>query len=193
MGLRQTTPPAVEPISLADMKLHLRVDADDDDSLISALISAAREYAEVFTRRQIITATWMWTFDKFADELIVPRAPLQSVTSVKYIDTAGVQQTLSADVYDVHSADTPGRVTLAYAQSWPDARAQTNAIEIVFVAGYGDAAGSPRRIPDSLIAALKLLAGDFYEHREGRTEIRVQDNPTVDRLLSTFRILENHL
>lgn len=65
MGLRLITPPAVEPVTLAEAKAHLRVSIPDDDTLIAVLISAARQNAENYMNRQIITATWEVTFDAF--------------------------------------------------------------------------------------------------------------------------------
>lgn len=67
MPLQLISPPAEEPLSLAEAKLHLRVDFSDEDALISALISAARQAAETITARQLVTARWKYILDAFPD------------------------------------------------------------------------------------------------------------------------------
>ena len=69
MGLRQTTPPAVEPLSLIEAKAHLRLDIPDDDALILGLISAARYAAENLCRRVMVTQSWELTLDGFPRRL----------------------------------------------------------------------------------------------------------------------------
>lgn len=59
------TGPSEEPVSLAEAKLHLRVDDNADDALISALIVAARQHAENDTRRALVTQTWRQVWDQF--------------------------------------------------------------------------------------------------------------------------------
>ena len=165
MGLAVVTPPSEEPITLAELKTHLRVDTSDDDTYITALGAAARAWCEGFCNRQFVSATYDWRIDKFG-ELLVPKPDLVSVTSIKYIDTDGAEQTVSSSIYDVDIDQAPGRIRLAYDKSWPDdRRATTNAVTVRFVAGYGAAAA----VPETLKAAIKLLVGHLYEHREAVT------------------------
>ena len=82
--------------------------------------------------------------------------------SVVYIDTDGATQTVSSSVYDVDIDQEPGRLRLAYSESWPsDRRSTPNSVIIRFVAGYGDADA----VPETIKAAIKLLVGHLYEHR----------------------------
>mgnify|MGYP000365478232 CR=1 FL=1 len=85
MALTISSEPAVEPISLAEAKAHLRVDTSADDSLITSLIVAARKYFEERTRRSLITQSWKLTLDDFPTEFTLTRPPIQSVTSVKSV------------------------------------------------------------------------------------------------------------
>jgi uncharacterized phiE125 gp8 family phage protein len=141
MPLKLVTGPAREPIHLAEAKLHLKVEHNADDSLILASIQAARGYAEGFTARQLVTATYDLMLDCFPCSswicpIEVPRPPLQSVISIIYIDTTGITQTLDPTRYIVDTNSEPGRIMLAYGQSWPPTRVIMNAVTIRFMAGH---------------------------------------------------------
>lgn len=187
-ALELVTPPAVEPLLLPDAKAHLRVDIADDDALITTLIKAAREWCEGYQNRAFITQTWRLHLDAWPREYIrIPRPPLQSVTSVKYTDSAGSQTTWPAAEYlvDVHSE--PGRIVPAYGKSWPTATLQpVSAIEVEFVAGHGDAATD---LHERIIQAMKLLVGHLYENREATVERALVETPfAVKALLGLDRI-----
>jgi len=158
------TEPEAEPITVDVMQDHLRVDSDDEETLIESLITTARITVEHWTARQLITATWNLYLDAFKAEIRVPYPPLQSVSSIKYYDTGGTQQTLDSSVYTVDTYAKPGRVVEAYSQTWPSTRSIINAVDVEFVAGYG-AAGSD--VPEPLLQAMKLLVGHWFENREG--------------------------
>jgi uncharacterized phiE125 gp8 family phage protein len=186
-GLVLSDAPAEEPVSLEEAKQHLRVEIETDDALITSLIMAAREHVEMFTRRQLVTATWVWTLDGFLGQVVrLPKPPLQAITTVAYLDGAGTPQTLDASLYHVNAAVQPGVLTPAFGRSWPTTREASDAVTITYVAGYGAAAA----VPATLKAAIVLLVGDLYEHREARSEMRLEDNPTVLRLLWGVRVLE---
>lgn len=174
MGLQQTTAPSVEPLSLADAKEHLSITGTDDDSRITDLIPDATLDIEDDVRRQLITASWTWELPWFpnASVFAVPRPPLQSVTSIKYIDTGGTLQTLSTDVYEVGTTSSPGVIALKYQQSWPSTRGVINAVSIIFVAGYGDAATD---VPTPLVRGIKLMVGHYNEQREATSAFRRVD------------------
>lgn len=184
MGLSQTVAPTEEPVSLADVKLHLRVDGNEENVLIASLIAAAREFCESYTGLQFVTATWAYTLDAFPSQDIIrlPRPPLSSVTTVAYTDAAGDAQTMSSSDYDVDTTSIEGRLALAYGASWPSTRDEIDAVTITYVAGYGNA----QAVPDAAKSAIYMVVADLYEHRESRLEMRVYDNPTVTRLLNSI-------
>lgn len=175
------SPPAEEPISLATAKLHLRVDSSDDDALINALIATARRQAEQETRRYLITQTLERTLDAFPCALILP--PLQSVSSIKYLDAAGVLQTLAAEQYVVDALSAPARISRAESVDWPTTRAQHNAVTIRFVAGYGAAAAVPETIKQWML----LQIGHWYANREASSQ-KLEPLPFVDSLLNDSRV-----
>ena len=157
--------PTEEPLTVEQVKDHLRVDGTDQDIWIEERIVAAREYCEGFQNRAYITQTWDLYLDWFScgDCCIkIPKPPLVSVTSITYLDTAGVSQTLAASTYKVDTVSELGRIALAYGQSWPSTYDEINTVVIRFVAGYGAAAAVPKRVTQ----AMYLLIGHWFENRE---------------------------
>lgn len=164
---KRTVAPNVEPVDLAEAKLHLRVDATADDMLIENLIRAAREYVEDATGRALIDQTWQLDLDGWPSVgyIELPRPPLSSVSSVKYTDSAGVEHTFSAEHYGVDVGSEPGRVVLGYGKTWPSVTLwPISPIKITYVAGYGAMAST---VPACLRQAVLLLVGHWYENREG--------------------------
>lgn len=165
-GLVEITAPALEPVTLAEAKLHLRVDTSADDALITTLILAARTLAEEVSGRAFIDQTWDWFLDEFenSDTLLrIPKPPLNSIVTLKYIDEDGATITLAASEYKVDTASEPGRVVPAFDKTWPATRDEINAVEIRFLAGFGTATAD---VPDRFKAAIKLIVGGWYEFRE---------------------------
>lgn len=197
--LKLITAPNVEPISLADARDHLRLVATGsplshpDDTIVTALILAARQLLDGkagILGRQLITATWELSLDRFPEnEIKIPLPPLQSIVSVKYDDVNGTEQTVSAANYVVDARSEPGWVVPVESFSWPDTMNTINAVRVRFTAGYGNAATN---IPEPLIVAMKLLLAHWYQHR---TPVIVgasaQDLPlSVEALISPYRIWE---
>ena len=187
MSLTQTSAPGVEPITLQQAKDHLRVSHNDEDAIIEPLITAARQHVEAYTKRALITQTWAWSMDAFATLLSPPLPPLQSVSSIAYIDAAGDSQTLASSNYRVDSASEPARITEAYDTTWPTTRQVTNAVTVTFIAGYGDAGHD---VPQPIIQAMLLLIGHWYENREALAPVNLMPVPmAVDALLSPYRVV----
>ena len=160
------TPPATEPVTLAETKAHLRVEHSADDAVITTLISAARQWAEVYLRRALITQTWQLSLNSLPERLELPKAPLQSITHVKTFDAADVASVVSASVYQADTATTPGALVLRTGAVWPDAGRNTNRYEVHYVAGYGTAASSvPAPIRQGLLQHIAAL----YENRGDET------------------------
>lgn len=185
MNWQITTQPQTEPISLAEAKLHLRVDHDDEDSLIESLIRAARKWCEDYQNRLYITQTVTAKIDSFPKCYIMelPRPPLQSVDSITYTDTTGQEQALTD--YIVDTSAEPARITPLYSEVWPNTQAVINAVTVEYVAGYGDA----EDVPDVIKQAILLLAGHLYCNREQVSQLRLQEVPFgVVSLLSMNRV-----
>jgi len=182
-SLTLVTAPAAEPITTAQAKTHLRVDVSADDTFIDLLVAEAREWMENHLRRALITQTWDLFMDEFPsnDEIEVPMAPLSSVTSVKYIDNNGDQQTWDSANYRVDTDHEPGRITPAYGVVWPTIRPITKAVEIRFVAGYGTAGTD---LPQPVMRALYMMVGQMYEQRQTGLEFAA-----IERLVASNRMV----
>ena len=165
MSLQVITQPASEPVTVAEAKLHCRVDIDDLDASFTGWIAAARAAAETATQRRLITQT---VEAKYADwpangyGFWLPGPPLASVTYVKYYGADGTEQTLSTDVYEVDTASEPGQVVLKPGQSWPTLYGdKANPIRVRYVAGYSDATTMAAALPQVKTGILMCVA-DWY-------------------------------
>lgn len=189
MPLTLITARAVQPVSLAEAKLHLRVDHAADDALIGVLIIAATDDAEHLMGRAVLPQTWQLTLDNFTStEITLQRPPISAITSVTYLQASdGALTTLSPSAYVLATAsDYTARLVPAYATSWPATRAMPEAVRIAFATGYPNAAS----VPELIKAWIKLRIGALYENRQAWTEGKViERNPFVDRLLDRYTAL----
>ena len=186
MALKLITAATVPVVTLAEAKLHLRVDITDDDLLIQSLVEAATELVEQATGRALMPQTWELTLDAFPDRFEITRVPAVSVTSIKYVDTAGVTQTLSAPLYVLDNTDDYGcaYVNPVYAGVWPNTRQQSNAVALRYVAGWPDAAS----VPDGIKAWIKLQIGAMYENRSAEGAVQTHALGFTDRLLDRYTV-----
>lgn len=182
------TPPAVEPVSLAEAKSHLAISFDDHDAMLQGMLRAARRNLEWTYNRSMITQTLVLGLDRFdrgawATEsfygispttwsiglgvtwsMIELRSPVQQINSITYTDPAGVTQTLDPALYglDPGSEASPGRVFPALNKIWPIVALAPSVIKIETVAGFA----GPEQVPDDWKAAVKLYLGHLYANRE---------------------------
>ena len=179
----QVTAPTVEPLTIAAAKLQVRLETTADDPLVLDAIRAAREYCESFADISAATTTWRLTLDAFpiggewtwgvqganpdtpwsgygaAGLIRVPRPPLQSVTTIKYVDLNGTLQTLASTEYRVDADSMPARITPEYGKIWPVTRPVIGAVQVNYVAGY-------TTVPEKVLQAIRLLFAAYYERRE---------------------------
>ena len=180
MSLQLITPPATEPVALADAKAHLKIDTPDEDALLATLITAARARAEWHTGRAFVAQSWIlrldaWPYDGVAE---IPLPPLQAVSEVAVHTNNGLRTALPSDAYWVDKASEPGRLILN--DPPPDLRSR-DCLEIAFTAGFGAA------VPAALREAILQIVADLYTHRG-------EENGTVgltgQALLAPYRIFK---
>lgn len=180
----RTVAPATTPVSLTEAKAHLRVDHDDDDTLIGALIDAATAHLDGWTGvlgRAIITQTWRQDFYEFSHKLRLPLHPVASITSVTYYDGDNAQQTLSTDVYELLTDAAGAYVAEKADQTWPGTKDRAAAVSVTFVAGEATA-------PAAIKAAILLLIGHLYENREAVGPDAMSELPmAVSALIAPYR------
>lgn len=188
MPISLVAPPTEEPVTLVEAKAHLKVEISNDDDLIGELISAIRIECENELRRSLMTQTLELVLDAFEPVLFLRLPPVQSVSSVKYLDASGAQQTLDTSLYVVDTDSEPARVVPAVGKAWPATqRNAINAIRVRFVAGYANAAA----VPASIKLWIKLRLTAAYENRSqviAETRVTVSALPYVDTLLDRYRL-----
>lgn len=176
-GLTVVTEPVEEPVTLAETKEHVREDRTIEDNILTTYIIAAREHCEAFCKRVFVTTVSDVIFDHFPNRdtgthhpaffqgrnIFLPRPRLQTVDSIKYIDTDGVEQTWSSSNYVVDVSTEPGRVFPIPSKVWPETESSRDAaVTIRFTHGYGSAAN----VPSIVKLAIMQTAAHWYRHRE---------------------------
>jgi len=181
------TAPAVEPVSLAEAKAFLRVEHDDDNDVISALIAGSRIHVEMQTRRALISQSWRLCFDLWPEDgrIEVRPAPLRSLDTVRVYDAGGATRAVDRQAFVLDMSNA----ALVFAPWALPAPGRTAAgIELDVSVGYGDAAVD---VPEPLRQAIRILVGHWYEHR-GLVTTGPNFSPlpaTVAALLAPYRML----
>lgn len=170
-SLTRQTGPAVEPVTLSEAKAHLRVDGNDSDAEITAMISAAREWCEQYLDRTLVHTQWVMRFDRFptdgTHDIELPRPPMAmagtaTAVTLAYTLEGGATATYATSSYRVDRHATPGAVKANYAGTWPPHLQDDNSISVTWWAGYG-ASGSD--VPRSIRHAMLMLVAHWYEKR----------------------------
>lgn len=168
MALQTIIAPVTTPLTLAEVKAHLRVTHTDEDSLIQIYSHAATATCENWMGRALVKRTYRLTVDSFnADGIVLPMPPLIEVLSVTYDDADGAEQTLVVGTdYFVDDANQPAWVLNI--ADWPTPMDTANAVRIEYTAGYVDDGLSPMvgLIPWDIKAAILLTVGKLYSTRE---------------------------
>ena len=194
-SLTRQTSPAVEPVTVAEAKAHLRVDVSDDDTYIGTLITAAREWCEQYLDRTLVNTQWVMRFDSFpsdgTQDIELPRPPMSlagttTAVSLTFTSETGGTQAFSTNSFRVDRNATPGAVKTLYGQTWPPHLMDDNAVSVTWWAGYGSAGSS---VPAAVRHAILMLVGHWYESRSTVLvgSISKQMEFAVESLLSSHR------
>lgn len=185
-GHRRIAEPAVEPVSIAELKAQLRIDGTSEDAELALYITAAREQIEELTGRALITQSWRLTLDQWPgsrrvwwdgvqqgaigdiegaqafNAVQLPRYRLQSVDEIRVFNEDGAGSTVSVSDFVIDTEQEPGRLVLRSGAVWPVALQTANAVEIDYTAGYGD---TQAEVPAAIRLAILQMAASAYQHR----------------------------
>ena len=197
--LTDVTANIVESVPLATLKKHLSVDIDDDDELILMYARSAREWIERRTNHLMTYREFRADLPRFYETIVFPWRPFLEVLSIKYVSTDSPEvlttlfdRSTSPEVPSNVFREDPGRARIyrSRSESWPvTPQGRHDAVQITFAAGYA-LAGSPEQpdgVPGALQSAQMLMVGDLYENRESSTQLRMEQLPTAERLMSLWR------
>ena len=178
------TPPASEPLSLADAKQFLRVEHTADDDLIAALIASARGAVELATRRLLVTQTWRIVLHRWppSGRIVAPVNPLRTLEEVRVLDEDGEPTALDPQGFVLDTASVPGVIAFMPANVPEPGRALAG-IELDVTAGYGAAAD----VPAPLVQVIRLLVARSYEQRDAVVTDALPD--AVAKLVAPFRVM----
>jgi uncharacterized phiE125 gp8 family phage protein len=183
-SLRVSVPPTVEPVSVAELKEHARIDHGHEDARLASLITTARLMVEKDTRRKLCTQTVILSLDYLPSYLVPDILPIQSISGITYYDANNTLQTLAAATYEADLYAEPILIRPAFGQTWPTTYDRFGAVLVTMVAGYGAASA----VPEDAKQAILLLASHWVENREAvltgtiSKEIELSYTALTDRL-----------
>ncbi|MGV6800761.1 MAG: head-tail connector protein [bacterium] len=187
MTLTLITPPIEEPVALADLKQHLRVDQADEDVLIAQMGLSARMICEQICQRNFMTQEWQWQLDQWPERIrqegeVLPLSPVQNITSVQILDETTQSVVLPSSDY-VFTSQEPSKLIMMTA---PVPGIKTGGIKINMLTGYGQAA----QVPAPIKQAILTLTAHYYERREPYENNRLTAVPDlIYSLLGPYRIV----
>lgn len=203
-GSSLVTAATLEPVTVEEARSQCRLTDSSEDGLLAGYLLTARHLAEARTGRVFATESWAETYDYdwpcgtncvpvsqpycgpyLPRRIMLPRAPVQSVTSVTYSDTTGTTQTLNPNQYRVGKHQLIAVIDPEFGVAWPAVRYQIDTITVTYVAGYS----TPSAIPETVRQAILLLVAHYYRNREATVEslsrLSVTELPIgVDALLA---------
>jgi len=162
---KRSADPSTAVITAAEFRTHMkRDDISTDDTLIGLYIDTAREACEDFCNRSFINTTWNYYLDEWpADScILLPRSKVSAVAFVKYYDSNGTLQTITASNYQTDLLQEPNRIKPIPSYSWPTLGDYLNAVQIQFTAGYGTAASN---VPEGIKTAMKYAVAHYSTNR----------------------------
>jgi hypothetical protein len=195
--LRVTVAPAIEPVTVDEVKAELGVTDHTSDARIARLITSARLLAEAFTNRALITQTLVFALDRFppaalpwwdgvrhasihtwagTGPIVLPRPPIQTLTSIVYYDESNTEATFDSSNYYLDDISEPARVVLNYGRAWPVGVRTQQAVKVTYVAGYG---ANPASVPSAFVDAIMAHVTDAYTRPNASVTSETIDNASV--------------
>lgn len=198
--LRLIEASATLAVSLASMKAHLNVNYDDDDALITAYIKAAQRLVEHDSNRILLSGLYEWRLDGWPEDFCkgieLPVSPVRNVLTVSYIDDAGDEQEIDADLWDWENTASGAVLFFDAGFAPPSPGRLRGGIRIGIEAGYdpengptGTGDDPDLEQPAAAIQAIKLIVGHYYEMRAAVSEKAATEIPLgAQRLIESIRV-----
>lgn len=191
MSLVPIAQPTTEPISIEELKDHLRVDGNDEEMLVASLIAAARVHLEQRLGLAFITQSWTSLLDRWPDSgcVSLPIQPLQNVDAIRLLGADDVAEIVDPANYVFDRGQQSARIAPRRGHAWPTPNRVIGGIEIDFTSGFGS---MPNDVPEPLRQAVRLLASHWFERRElievGRSVVPLPS--TVEDLIMPYRRIQ---
>lgn len=184
MSLQRIEGPDEEPLTLDELKAHLRVIHRNEDALIEGYLQAARELVEKLTGAALITQRWQLRLDAFRPCIDVWLFPVQRIEKIEYINSTNERTEFDLDQARL-LADKPARIVPVHGERWPATLTVPGAVQITLKAGWED----PEAVPMPFRQAILLLAGHWYANREAVSDQAMHEIPMgIKALLSQYRL-----
>ena len=180
----RTVEPAESAVTLADIKEFLYIADTDSDALITGHIATAEKWLEDVAGLALITQTRRASYECLGDDrvLILPRPPLQSVTSLEYLDINASWQTLSSALYDLQLDRKPARIQIR-SGSVPSVHSSiAMRWKITYVAGFEDTAAELKTAQPTLVHLVQCMVKDIDEG------CGLDDSKSAKAILKLYRI-----
>jgi uncharacterized phiE125 gp8 family phage protein len=191
--LVRTVAPTELPLTIEELVGHLRADGateSDRADMLAYLRSAVSQLDGDMglLNRAILSQTWAQKLDCFpaCGYFDIPLPPLQSVTSITYLDENGDSQTLATSAYRVLNAGDPmnrGRIERASGATWPSTYTVQQAVTVTFVAGYGTRNDIPHHTRHLILFAVK----EAYDHKTPVDAQSMMRTPAYEGLFNIAR------
>ena len=179
--IQVVAPPTTEPLTLSEVKNHLRIDGNYDDALLSSCITSARMFFESQCEISIASQELLLALDSFDDIIYLPRGPVQSVEDISYSDLKNIERSMDDWIEDFVS--NPARITPAFGQSWPDTAEVVNAVTVSYTAGYANA----NLVPKLLKSGMLFYVAHLYENRSAVTDGDLKEVPmAVESIIQQY-------
>jgi len=179
--IQVVTPPTTEPLTLSEVKSHLRIDGNYDDALLNSCITSARMYFESQCEISIASQELLLALDSFDDIVYLPRGPVQSVEDISYSDSENDLDSMADWIEDLVS--NPARITPAFGQSWPATAEVVNAVQVSYTTGYS----TPSMVPKLLKSGMLFYVAHLYENRSAVTDGDLKEVPmAVESIIQQY-------
>lgn len=189
MNPRISVAAVIWPVTLEECKAQLNITVTDDDTYLTRLFKAATRLAENVTGQTMLTTTWTFNRDAWpsTDVFELQFGPVKSITSIKYFDDDGVQQTWDSSNFRLSGERLVPRVQAV--DGFPSAQARVDAVEVIYVAGETSEATFATTNED-IKSAILLFVGDMYKQREDISNLKIDDaRPFFEDLLIPHKLV----